>query len=460
MHAAILGRLTRGTAIVLAIGCGTAWANSDPLTGLIAEPGGAGLGAAIRSERSPYVGGGSRNDFVPLYLYEGKHLYLHGPRLGVHLNSGPKHRFEVFLAHRFEGYPYDRIPASLAGMASREPGLDLGASYEYRGAWGAAYAELLHDAGGASRGNELRLGYRHEWRSGRLTLRPHAMIGLRDAKLNNYYYGVLPGEAAPGRPAYEPGAGANFELGLHGAYALSERWRLLAGVTATRLAQGVRDSPIVADRNVTTLTLGLMYDFSPEHKAWPETKPLLLRVMAGQATDCRVAQTVTLSCTSTQTRDGTRIAGVAVGRSFIERLNGWPLDVVGFAGVLRHDENDVQSDFWQVHGYVKGQWYGFPWSERVMTRIGLGVGVSYAHGVSMLERRDQERNGRNTSRLLSYLDPSMDVSIGDLLGVPSWKRAFLGVGVSHRSGVFGSSQLLGNVKGGSNYIYSYLEWEM
>jgi hypothetical protein len=31
---------------------------------------------------------------------------------------------------------------------------------------------------------------------------------------------------------------------------------------------------------------------------------------------------------------------------------------------------------------------------------------------------------------------------------------------SHRSGIFGTSQLLGNVNGGSNYIYCYIESKM
>jgi outer membrane protein len=329
-----------------------------------------------------------------------------------------------------------------------------------RGGWGAAYAEFLHAATDASRGNELRLGYRYEWRAGRLSLRPHAMLGIRDAKLNNYYYGVQPGEATAARPAYEPGSGVNLQLGLYGAYALSERWRLLAGVSATRWSQSVRASPVVADRIQTAFTVGLMYDFSPEHKPWPESRPLLVRLAAGQATDCDVAKVVRLACTSTQTEDQTRIASVEIGRPFIERLNGWPFDIAGYLGVLRHDERGVQANFWQLNAYMKGLWYGFPWSHRVMTRVGLGVGLSYAHGTSMLERRDQARNGRDTSRLLNYLDPTIDVSVGDLLGLPSMKRAFAGVGVSHRSGIFGSAQLLGNVDGGSNYIYSYLEWEM
>ena len=426
----------------------------------MAEPGGAGLGAAIRFERSPYLGGGTRSDLVPLYLYEGKNLYLHAYRIGLHLDSTPRQRFDVFLAHRFEGFPYDRVPASLAGMASREAGLDAGVSYELRGNWGAVYAEGLHNITDASRGNELRLGYRYEWRSGRLSVRPHAMLGYRDAKLNNYYYGVRPGEATAARPAYEPGSGVNLQLGLYGAYALSDRWRLLAGVSATRWPQGVRASPTFADRTQTALTLGLMYDFSPDHQPWPETRPVLVRLAAGKATDCDVAKVVRLACTSTQTQDQTRILSAEIGRPFIERLHGWPLDFIGYVGLLRHDERNVQPDFWQLNAYMKGLWYGFPWSDRVMTRLGLGVGVSYAHGESMLELRDQARNGRPTSRLLNYLDPTIDVSLGDLLGVPSMKRTFAGLGVSHRSGLFGTSRLLGNVNGGSNYIYSYLEFEM
>ncbi|MES2955624.1 MAG: MipA/OmpV family protein, partial [Pseudomonadota bacterium] len=58
---------------------------------------------------------------------------------------------------------------------------------------------------------------------------------------------------------------------------------------------------------------------------------------------------------------------------------------------------------------------------------------------------------------LNYLDPSIDFSLGDLIGRPGLKDTYLGFGVSHRSGIFGSSRLLGNVNGGSNYIYTYIE---
>jgi outer membrane protein len=435
-------------------------ATSDPLTGILTVPGGAGLGFATRMERSPYRDGGTRNDLVPLYLYEGKHVYLHAYRFGLKLYDKEESRFDVFLAHRFEDFPYDRVPASLAGMAERGPGIDFGASYEKRGPWGAVYGEYLHDVSGASRGNELRLGYNYEWKGERWRLRPHLQLAARDAKLNDYYYGVRPGEATAARPAYAPGTGVNGQIGLYGTYSLSERWRLLAGVSATRWANGVRNSPIVEDRTQLSGVLGLMYDFSPEHAVWPENKPLIVKAMYGRATDCNLVSTMILSCTSTGTADNTRIAALEIGRPFIERLNGWPLDFVGYVGVLHHDERGLQRDFWQINAYMKAFYYGFPWSDRVRTRLGFGAGVSYAQDLPFVEQRDQALRGRNASKLLNYLDPSIDVSVGDLIGVRSMRETYFGFGVSHRSGIFGTSQLLGNVNGGSNYIYSYIEWKM
>jgi outer membrane protein len=446
-------------ALALGLACATAFASTDPLIGVVSAPGDAGLGAALRTERSLYRGAGTRNDLLPLYIYEGKRFYLHSYRLGLKLDSSDKHRFDVFLSHRFEGFPFDRVPATLAGMADREPGLDVGASYEYRGGWGALYGAAMRDVT-ASKGSEFRLGYRYDWRSGRLTLRPQVELAWRDSKLNNYYYGVRPGEATALRPAYEPGGGTNLQLGLYGTYAITKGWRMLAGFSTTRWSSGVRGSPIVEGKAQNSLMLGVLYDFAPDHEAWPEKRPLLVRALAGRATDCDVAKVARLACTSTRTQDQTRITAVELGRPFVEGVAGWPLDLVGYVGLLHHDDRGVQPASWQVNAYMKGLFYGFPWRERVMTRIGLGVGLSYANRVPLIEARDQQRNGRNTSKLLNYLDPTIDVSLGDLLGAPKMKHVFLGLGVSHRSGIFGSSQLLGNVNGGSNYIYSYLEMEM
>ena len=432
-------------------------ANSDPLTG-IAAPGGVGIGAAFRQERSPYKGAGWRRDFLPIYLYEGERLYLHSYSIGVRFgNLENEPRYDVFLRHRFEGFPYDKIPASLAGMTKREPCIGAGASAQVGGAWGIAFAEVLHDVSSASRGTEVRFGYKYPWRSGRLWIRPHILIGIRDGRLNDYYYGVRPDEVLPDRPEYHAKAGVAPEIGFTAAYNLTERMRLIAGYTATRWPSTIAGSPIVDGRTLHQLTLGLMYDLTPDHEAWPEHRPLIFRVYNGDSSDCNVAHIAMLRCTTTHTRDRTGVFGVEVGRPFIDRLNGWPVDLAGFVGLQRHREEGFQPDFWSVRAYVKSYFYGFPWDEKIRTRLGLGLGLSYAQRIPLMEVRDLQDRGRNTSKLLQTFDPTIDFSLGDLLRAKELRETYLGLGVSHRSGIFGTSQTLGNVNGGSNYIYSYVE---
>lgn len=444
--------------ILLAFASSRAPANSDALIGVLSGKGDAGLGVAWRFEHSVYRGAGLRYDFVPLYLYEGDYLYLHAYRIGLKLDRQPDRRFDVFLSHRFESFPYDRIPASLAGMAVRGPGVDAGVSYRRSGKWGNLYAEFLRDVSGASQGNELRLGYNYERRSGNLSLKPSLALEQRSAGLNDYYYGVRSSEGTALRPAYDPGAGMNAVVGLYAQYNLTERWRLLTGLSATRWAGGVRRSPIVDDRTQLSAFLGFAYDFAlNQPKPWQEGTPLLFKVLHGKSTDCNLVPVMRLSCTSTKTDDQTAVTSIEIGRPFVEGLNDWPLDVVGYVGLLRHHERDLQQDTWQLNAYMKAFYYGFPWRDRVRTRIGFGIGVSYAQKVPFVEMRDQLRRGRNASKLLNYLDPSIDVSVGDLLRVKALRETYFGFGVSHRSGIFGTSQLLGNVDGGSNYIYSYVE---
>lgn len=456
-------RLLRATALAAVSGVALglvappASANSDPLLGVLKSDGSPGLGVAIRSEQSMYRDGGRRYDLVPLYMYEGDMFYLHAFRVGLKFDDKPGQRFDVFLSHRFEGFPYDRIPVSLSGMAERAPGLDIGASFQRSGPWGNAYAEYLHDVSGSSHGGELRLGYGYDWRSGRLSLRPSVMLAARNAKLNDYYYGVRQAEAVAGRPAYDPGAGVNASLGVYASYDLGKRWRLLAGFTATHWSSGVRHSPIVDGQAKYSTFLGMAYDFAPDQKPWQEKTPFIVKLMHGKATDCNLATTMRLACTSTNTVDGTKIDSVEIGRPFIEAVNGWPLDFVGYLGVLHHNERGLQPDFWQFNAYMKAFYYGFPWKDKVRTRIGFGTGISWAQKVPFVEVRDQANRGRNSSKLLNYLDPSIDVSVGDIIGVKSLRETYAGFGVTHRSGIFGRSELLGNVDGGSNYIYTYIE---
>ncbi|MDB5934149.1 MAG: MltA-interacting MipA [Massilia sp.] len=435
-------------------------AGSDVLVDFLAIPGSAGLGAIQRLAYSPYRGGGVSQDLVPSYMYEGKQVYLHATRAGWKLSERQEHDLEVFVDYRFEGFPAEHTPAILQGMARRTSGIDVGIAYRKRKSWGNLDVEVLHDANNASHGTEMRLGYSIDLQSGSWHLRPSVAVARRSANLNNYYYGVRDSEARADRPAYLPGSGYDWTASLFGYYEVSQRWRLLGGVGVTRLAEGVRNSPIVDDKLQPNAMVGAAYDFGSQKPYSDPGLPLHLKIYGGRATACNFLPAATFRCGSTRTPDDTRIWGVDVGRPLVERVNGWPLDFFGYVGVLAHDERNRATDGLQLNAQIKAYYYGFPWSAAVRTRLGFGAGFSMAQRVPLVEAEDQARRGRDTSRFLNYLDPTLDVSVGDLVGSKRLKETYLGIGISHRSGIFGASQILGNINGGSNYLYGYIESKM
>jgi MipA family protein len=439
--------------------CGAA-ANSDPLIGLVPS-GDAGLGLQLKLQPSPYRGADRTSDFLPLLSYDGEYFYLQSYRAGLKLERAAW-RAELFVQRRFEGFASNHVPDSMEGMEKRAVGGDVGIAAQHRWGSGTAYAELLTDASSNSDGTELRLGYRYEgWWAGQFRVRPYVTLAWRDAKLNNYYYGVRPGEATPDRPAYDAGSGVNLEAGFLGAYRISSHWQVFGTFAVQRAASAIRDSPVVEDRAlIPSASLGLMYSFTPQPAAYGERKPIIVRAYYGGSSECDLFPIMTLQCGKVHTQDDTSVAALEVGQTLVKGLNGWPVDIAGFVGVLRHLEDGQQDDFWQLQAYFKAYYYGFPWRETLRTRVGFGVGVAYAAQIPFGEARDQALRNRDVSKLLLYLDPSIDINAGDLLRAKSLRETYVGLGVSHRSGIFGSAKLFNNVDGGSNYIYAYLEWSM
>jgi len=431
-------------ALALALFASSASASSDPLIDVL-PVGGAAVGYLLRHERSTYRGAEGGADQLPLYLYEGERAYLHGTSLGLKFKQ-EDWRVDVFLRYRFEGFTRDRQPTSTLGLAPREPGFDAGASLRRRMSWGTPYVEVLRDASHASEGMELRAGYwANDWRRGRLTVRPQLVLAWRNAKLNDFYYGTSD---------YHAGAGLDLQAALYASYALTESWNLIGGLNATRRSSQISGSPLAQGGLHSEAFFGFLYDFSPKQDRWApaldsRAKPLIVKVLYGNSSDCDVLQVARLNCTKRHTVDNTDVAALHLGRKLIEGAGGWPVDLAGFVGIQRHFEKTYQDDFWSGMAFFKAYWYGFGWDRWVHTRLGIGAGLSYSEQISQMELHDQGRRNRGNWKLLGYLDPSFDVRVA--------KETYLGVGVSHRSGAFGKSQFFGSVNGGSNYIYLSLE---
>lgn len=408
------------------------------------EPGGAAVGYYWRQQSSPYKDARTpARSLDPIYLYEGDYAYLHSTRLGLKASSGAW-RFDGFIAQRLEGYTHDTLPKGNEGPP-REPGFDVGMSARYTADWGRPYLELRHDASHRSRGTEARLGvWGNKWTSGYLHVRPHAALAYRDAKLNQYYY--------------DADGGLDFEVGLYAEYDLPRNWRLWMSATGIRHSGAIASSALVDQRNEFAATVGILYDFSPNIRRWePERKPIIARLIWGNSSDCDVGRIVQGKCTTRHTVDATDIWGIDLGRVLINEPNNKPVAIAGFIGAQRHLERGNQRDFWAYKAYFKAYWWGFPWDRWLRTRFGIGVGLEYAEQIPVMEERDQAKDGKASYKLLNYLDPTIDIRLSDIWPAPPVRDVWLGVGVSHRSGMFGWSREFGYVDGGSNYIYVFLE---
>lgn len=454
--------LSAATCLALLACASPALAQDAMLGNILEDPGSgaAGLGFLGRVETSPYRGADARVDLMPLYLYEGERFFLRSNMAGVRVAGDHEDGWELFVERRLEGYPEDETPDVLEGMDTRNSEADAGARYygqHGRHHWDAS---LRQDISATSHGTEVRTSYGYLWQDDRWSLQPVLTAAWRSSKLNDYYYGVGAADVIDGRPAYDAGSGINLTAALYARYRILRHWSLLGGVFVTKLSGEISDSPLVDTSTQWGGMLGAAYDFGNGQVRWDDAHvPTYVKVFYGRDSGpgCHMVKIITFSCTDLNDDDYTDLWGIHVGRPFVQRLNGWPIDFIGYAGIVRHLEKGFQPDFWQIDAYMKGYFYGFPWSHRVMTRIGMGFGLSYAERVPYAEAKAQAQRERNTSKLLNYLDPTIDVSLGDIFGSERWHELYFGFGVSHRSGIFGNAQMLGTVDGGSNYIYAYLE---
>ena len=93
-------------------------------------------------------------------------------------------------------------------------------------------------------------------------------------------------------------------------------------------------------------------------------------------------------------------------------------------------------------------------------RLGVAEGLSYTTKIGDLEYSEivETKGYAQASKLLNYLDFSLDINIGDIVRKNELKDLWLGYGIHHRSAIFESSSLFGRIKGGSNYQSIYLQW--
>ncbi|WP_313168209.1 MipA/OmpV family protein [Massilia oculi] len=206
---------------------------------------------------------------LPFIQYENRRLSIAGPQVGVKLLSldpSPAHTVNLDLVVRYDGSGYDDDDIDdtpiLAGMRERKSGVWAGARIEWKSRWADLSAEALGDASGNSKGKRFNLGVERTWHIGeRVTITPRVTASWQDDKYVDYYYGVRADEARAGRAAYRGESGVNAEAGLRAMYMFDRRHSILVDLEVSRLADEIRDSPLVDRSTENRVLVGYLYRF-------------------------------------------------------------------------------------------------------------------------------------------------------------------------------------------------------
>lgn len=428
------------------------------------ESGSVGIGYAARFGNSPYEGvdnvGSVYSDYnydlVPLYLYEGEHLFAHGTEAGIHLFKPRPLNLDLIVSYRF-----DRLQPEasdyLAGMDERQQSVDIGFDTSLTGGWGELNFRVLTDLLDRHEGQELGLTYLFPWQRGKWTVTPSVGVIYQSQNLTDYYYGVRPEEALADRPAYSPSSAWNWRAGLNVSYHWLQNWYLFANASYEGLDKTITDSPTVDKDGLWAAYTGITWTLGNARKVEtrePDTKLWSWRVNAGYTVQDTFSQVLLGNFEAHNTID-TYMMGFTLGRLLKDGKRG---DIWGRFSINRRFENDYQKDFNEYVAYAMAVGSGYsPWTNRELFRFGFGFGISYAERVPAVEVYKQSGSGEQTSHWLNYMEAMVDFPFRSLFGKRGTEDCYLGLTLIHRSGIFGRADLFNSTQGGSEMLTGHVE---
>ena len=178
-----------------------------------------------------------------------------------------------------------------------------------------------------------------------------------------------------------------------------------------------------------------------------------LRLAHGQASTSDLGEIISGDFTSNYPV-GLYVTAVDAGYMLKESVLDLPFDFYIKSGFSAFDDRNANDNIvYETTLYFKLYYNMDFWKNRM--RFGFGEGASYTSNILYVEKEDAEANQDNNSKILNYLDISLDFDFGRLIRYEPLYDTHLGWALKHRSGIFG---LINNVRhGGSNYNTLYIE---
>ncbi|GIU30258.1 MipA/OmpV family protein [Shewanella schlegeliana] len=403
-----------------------------------------GIGIGMRRGDIPYATEEDEvYDTLPLIYFENDYFYINGMEAAGHIWKNDNHQINLYTRFRFVD-----IPKELQNE-SQSQAFDFGLQYRFvKDEWDFDLAFL-------SDSNKRSYGYsrtQYTWESGDWRIKPYAEFQWKSADFNNYYYGL---------EQYEIGGGVDFNTGVKARYHVFSNLYLLGQFGVGRLEDDVYNLPTINNRFQYESFLG--FGFYPE----PNTKKYsaqaaatkrkegseFLRIAHGWATPSNL--NAILKWQTKTDPYNNQMTSAFYGTQLTDSLFNFPIDLYLTPGLVWHHDSEVQEDIAEAVIAVKA-FYTFELGPRF--RLGVAEGLSYVSNVTHIEGSELDQKDYKPSKLLNYLDFSLDVNVGDVFNSAKFDNMWFGYSIHHRSGIFESSSAFGRISGGSNYQTVYLQW--
>lgn len=232
------------------------------------------LGLGVISSPRPYVG--AKNSVLPIPLVElyYKKFYVQGIRAGFHLFEKGDLTFDARARVVFAGLDPEDSPA-LEGMAERKSSVEGGFALEWKPGKYLLSATAFTDVLGRSGGQQVGLDLSRTWTFARYRwgLTPSVGVVWQSSDLVDYYFGVSPEEARPGRPPFRGYSAFNFRASVLAFYRLTTRVNIVGLIRVQRLDNEISSSPIVDKPRGYFGLLGVNYTFGKLQGRPPAGQP-------------------------------------------------------------------------------------------------------------------------------------------------------------------------------------------
>ncbi len=364
------------------------------------------LGTAFRWEESPYLGEGVLPDFLPTLNYAGERFFLDTTRFGWHAVDDDRWQLDVIGNYALDGYNDfsgdttggdPRPPEDPLSGLERKSALEAGAELTRKTPLGRFSLELRQDISNVHDSTATRLRWSKVFRYPSLQLEPYVEWDHWSADRADYYFGVREGELGSDAPAVDVGSLSRWGVGAAVRYAFWNNHNISLNAAYRQFDKAIEDSPIIDERAAPFVQLAYHYELndsrvprnSGDYNFFRNNgNPWSLRVAGGCTSTTKLNEIVRGKINCNYEDNG--LVSLSVARRASEHVFTLPIEAWIRGGVAWHEQNDLQSGFWEGFFSIKGVFRRFPWSKYVDTRFGIGTGVSYAGRVPARENEKAE----------------------------------------------------------------------